>query len=201
MGQPVTEFEAGNDCNTCIPELWVAGKTPKYMNVVFRGIEKCHPENPDPPNGSLFTVEQHPNVPCMWRGWWDINGNEFYVEINLNKYYYPDLYGSEILLDNRTLPSPANFYWWDENTCQIDNGSKKENMRFCAESGWYEGGVATVWWQPDDIPLTLTETYGFHPMADNLHDRLFLPDDKQCIKIANKIDKTNCLFSVDETQF
>lgn len=201
MGAPVGPFEAGDTCHACAPKLWKEGKTPKYIRVCFRDIVKCNPENPDVPNGHPFLLQQHVSNSCLWIDWWTIGIHDWTVEVAVNKFYYPDYRVSEIRLECAEFVSPCVFLWIDNEKCQIENGSKKENMRSCEAGNWYEGGTATVWWQPDEIPLTLTEAYGFHPGKENLHDRLYLPDDKQCIKIANKSDKTNVLFSVDETQF
>lgn len=201
MGDPVVPGEYGPDCGHCTPELFDEGKTPKYMNVVFRGIEKKWSEVADPPNGILFKVIQNVAQHCTWMDWWTIGDIDWTVWVKLNNFVYPDRWITEIYLSGDGLISGEAFYWWDEETCQIGNGEKKENMLNGISVHRYKGGTATTFWQPDDIPLELTEAYGFHPGKENLHDRLYLPDNKQCIKIANKIDKTNCLFSVDETQF
>lgn len=201
MGSPVGPGEYGDNCSTCTPELFKADHTPFYMNVVFRGIEKRSPEVADPPNGFLFKVHQHDSQPCLWRDWWTIGIIDWTVEVHLKYWSYPDLWWTVVRLDGAGGISGPCFSWRLNETCQIGNGTKKENQLLFIDGFDYEGGAATTFWQPDDIPVELTETYSFHPGKGNLHDRLYLPDDKQCIKITNKIDKTNCLFSVDENQF
>jgi len=201
MGAPEEKFVPGDDCNACEPGLWEDGKTPKFMNVVFRGITKCGEVPYDPPNGRLFKLEQTIADPCEWflNPW--INGEDWMIDVGVKRFCYPDKSLTIISLDVNEPFGGVAFYWCTEETCQLQNGVPIENQLECGGGHTYEGGTATVFWQPDDIPLTLMQTYGFHPITRNLHDRLFLPDNKQCIRIANKFDKTNALFLVDETEF
>lgn len=201
MGDPVVPFEAGNNCNACTPELFIEGRTPKHIYIVFRNIEKCHPDNPDPPNGCLFVLNQHAEAPCVWSCHTYKGPIDWDVYYCVFRFRYPDEYGSTINLRSSTGGIGTVFDWWLSEICKPGNNVPVDNQIKCILGEHYELGTATVFWQPDDIPLELTETYGFHPGEGNLHDRLYLPDDKQCIKIANKFDKTNVLFSVDETQF
>lgn len=191
MGTPIDcdtpLIEYGSDCSICT-ELWKPGQTPKKVHCVFKDIVKCPgwPGYPDPPNDQVFILEQSPYDPCTWlispaSGWavaWTPNS----------------VWSALQLL---WLPESLVYFRADILTpCSLE----QINIASCVTETAY-GGSGKIWWEPDNIPLEITCHLGFHHMSGNLFDRVQCGIDHQVIRIANKFDKTNCLFYVDNEVF
>jgi len=191
MGTPIEcdkpLFVPGDICVLC-PELQPAGRTPKFVNIVFTGLEVCphDPPWPEPPNNKKFRLEQSVEDSCTWHltpleGWlvyWTMR--EMWTNVGL--IYKPgDLY---YFRDDGLHPCAL----YHNNTSHCDWGSAF-------------GGFCHIWWEPDNIPLELVCHLGFHKGAGNRFDRVQCGIDHQVIRIANKLDKTNCLFYVDNEEF
>lgn len=191
MGTPIDcehpLVEWGNDCDMC-PVLFPPGKTPKFVYVAFTGITKCEGAEQEPPNDKLFKLTQSLVWPCSWQ-----NPESAYCLVSLA--YYE---GYTYLLANLLTPPDVAFDTFETAPSCIVEGIP--NALTCPPYH-YQGGLAHVWWEPDDIPRELVCHYHFHPLEGNRFDRLILPENKQCIRIANKKDKTNCLFKINTLEF
>jgi len=191
MGTPIDcdtpLVEYGPDCDVC-SDLWLPGKTPKFVNIVFKDITVCphDPPWPEPPNDKPFILEQSIHDSCTWfiaplEGWL-VSWTTREIWTNISLIYKPgDLY---YFRDDGLSPCALKH----DNTCACDWGSAY-------------GGTCHIWWEPDNIPLELVCHLGFHKGAGNRFDRVQCGIDHQVIRIANKLDKTNCLFYVDNEEF
>jgi len=199
MGVKEDEFELGNDCGTCEPDLWLDGLTPAFVNIVFQGIEKVGTQF-DPPNGLKFRLDQLV-LPCVYMGTRDYEGHEWTAEWDARNYAPPPDHLSLIYLYCNDVGGGWAFIWSTATDCLPVNGDTVDNWLDGTPPQWYKNGTARIWWERDAIPRTCALTYGLNPVAGNLHDRWLLDDDEQIIRIANPADKTNILIRVDETAF
>jgi hypothetical protein len=79
-------YEYGLDCILLVPDLWEAGKCPKYIQAKVTGVLKCDAEPCNTigaaPNGHVFILEQDDDHPCRWIGRWGLWECHFYGDID-----------------------------------------------------------------------------------------------------------------------
>lgn len=191
MGTPINckipLFTPGADCPHCTPELWLPGKTPKHLSVVFTGVTECPGYDP-PPNDIPFTITQSEADPCYWQS----------GDIVLDAYTIQIMYDAShayLYLRNKDQA----YYWFmsAEPKCTLLHS----NVLTCAMGNPGEGGTGRIWYQPDDIPRQLSCSYHLQPLAGTLFERTWPGMDYQVIRLANRNDKTNILVLVDNEEF
>lgn len=202
MGTPTDPYPAdwgfGDDCPACTPEMFITSQTPLYIRVVFSGIVKCVPEADDPPNGRIFTMRQTPGWPCAWACERIIDGVEWHAHYDVDH----NADGTLLVLWWKDFVATA-FHYLHLPDCQGAEGFEFTNDQDCVDpiGHLWGNGVAHVWWDPDDIPDVLSSQYHFTTLAGNLYDRGFCGIHHQWIRIANKKDKTNVHFYIDNQEF
>ncbi len=187
MGTPIDEIEYGNDCLICTG-LFPAGKTPKYIYIVFEGIEKCEGAFHDPPNGQKFVLEQHPLDHCTW---YNSSHPSIYIIVSFTELW--------TLVEANFLDPPDEFF----NSLETASPCVKESISNATDcEGWsYFNGTAKLFWEADGIPYQIAVTMGFTNQSEVLSDRLECGIDHEVIKLCRRCDKTNCLFLVDLEDF
>jgi hypothetical protein len=179
MGTHVEPFEYGLDCLTC----FLPGRTPKTVKIVFEDIEACPGYPVKPPNNWLFTLKQHPGIPCLWYNW---DFTDWYIVLT----YTPD--DSQLICNHMIDPTGQLF-----SSVILTPCVKLFNNQFTCASGDTFNGRGRVLFQPDNWPDVLANQYSFCPNPGTLFDRSPSADGGQVIKLANRRDKSNILIKVE----
>jgi len=182
MGTPIEEIEYRGDCLVC-PILFPPGKTPKFIYIVFEGIQKCPGTTKEAPNDRVFKLEPNPLNNCSW---YNPTHPDYYITVT----YDPEF----TLVTGTDLEGPTDFFYilGFNPVCITEEILNEITCDF-----WdYFGGKARVFWEPDALPYTLAVTYGLCQMPGGVSDRVPAAGGGQCIKLANPVDRTNILVKV-----
>jgi hypothetical protein len=187
MGTPIDKIEYRDDCLVC-PNLFPPGKTPKFIKIVFTGIQKCPGTTKEAPNNRVFILEPNPLDNCSW---YNPSHPDYYITVTFS----PDM----TLVTGTDLEGPTDFFavLSFNPICITDEISNETTCDF-----WeYFGGKARLFWEPDSIPFEIGVTMGFTNTDNVLSDRRSCGIDHEIIKLARRSDKTNCLFYIDKEEF
>lgn len=186
MGTPADKPVYGYNCSSGVPDLWLDGETPRFVTVTFSGIVNCWGTPPDLPPRNSWVLQNSESFPCNWT-YSDADG--WYVEWGIG------LAGSILSLQNTTT-GQVYFSCTDPSVCQ----THFVNSLVCPANHYGEG-IGDISWGPDTTVMTVADDYGFCPLTGTLYDKISVGIDHSIIKLANRKDKTNCLFYVDEEEF
>jgi len=179
--------EFGTTCSTCTPSLWESGKTPKYIFIVFAGVEACSGA-PEPPNGYRFRLNQLPGTPCKWSsGWVTIEDRNWLAAWGVG--------GNDVFLQPQGLGLVFTFY--DFNAGCDRTG---ENESTCP-GGFGENGHYSVFWEQDDIPRTINCDFELNPISGTAFHRGHVDATHEVIRLNNRNGYTKCRVKVVTTEF
>lgn len=139
MGNTPHGFQIGDACNTCIPDVFDSGRTPKYIAVQFSGIEKLEDFLPEPPNGHRFILIEYKY--CGWEVDVLLGEQACRLSVILDDlsgktkvigWFYPELY-------------PFFFHYWQDGVCKISWDSELPDPPPLTKS-WYSGGHGDLHW-------------------------------------------------------
>lgn len=176
---PYPDVEMGVDCPGCTPSPWPYNMTPKYLWIIYQGMQPC-PDRVPPPNDIPFKLTQLATDPCEYR-WSDYVG-----PYRFSMVYYAD--HSEVKLFTHHLgtgylflgsgpPGALHF----QNTC--DN---------CIQWRATFGG-AHIYYTPEPFVTGLCEGYKLTPSQSCNYQKTFLTPAKLQVNLARPSDRTSCL--------
>lgn len=188
-------YQPGMTCEGVVPYCWESGGAPKVMLVAFNGIElcpECPPASVQPPNGYMFCLKPVVGFNC----WWESYENDWQVQLFLVKLpdqpvkctiYLMYLGGIKYFEAKLVTPgcpeiSPANDF-----ICGVT-------------SSLAGGGYAHIWYEPDNVPITLAYSYNFLYGSVTRFVRFKCGIDHQSIHLVRGQDKSSCIFLIDNQE-
>lgn len=128
MGEPIDcEIEYGNDCGMCTPGTWAVGKTPKYLEIVFTGINICA-------GGVLpdlkLILKQDLAHPCLWE-----TDGTWYAKFEINGG------GTTVWLRDHSLPIDP--FWFSRSVARCTFANIPNGL-VCGVAILGEGGFANI---------------------------------------------------------
>lgn len=183
-------YEIGDFCADCAHH-WPYPNTPRYLWAKFNGMVSCPPpgstDAPAPPNNVWFRLEQvHP---CAWEYYdYETYAVIFYANVDDSGYIqlgHPA--HDKTYFRNDRVFTKCSLFYYNELVCGGTGIASTDG--YCVVSD----GVVD-----DTNALLLTETYGFHPGKKNLFDTSMQDYGLHSVKLANVLDRSNCLCLYDD---
>jgi len=189
MGLPVGEPLYGQTCSICTPAPFPDHKTPQALLVHVEEIVRCvgFPDDPEAPNGD-YIITQKLDEACAWINPIGSVPGVWYRSYTIG----PDPF-TYLFVVFPGLPEILAFSADSSGACLLTLHSTLN----CYNGDHYSGGIATVTPYIEPIPPKITETMGFHPGEGNLYEKTPTIANMADYRLANKVDKTNCLFRID----